>query len=403
LHACPALSCSEWQVRKAAADTLAATAAALLEEPAASAGALAATAAAAGNGGGGGGGGERQGQAQGVAALEGVAPAMLAALERYVRYDRVPQVRTAAAAALQQLRRVPRLQQEQRPPPGQLQGGGNGKGAAAAAAGPAHVAAPQAGSPLRGLGRSGTSLHAAIAERRQQLKASGERRRPPDVEVYSPAGGGSAEWERSEPAAAAAAAGKPLLHGGGGSCVGSADGGEWEAARGRIRAWAGGGFGAPVPSPPQAASPLAAQQLRGRAAAEHAEVVLPRPPSPDVFRTADEALYCLKLEAEAREARRRRPWATRPSSPAQPPAAADDDNGLPLPRWSPAGAAPPQALAHTGPAERQVWRANPLAEAQTGGGGRPFGVAAAAHCVHHIERPQVCSRSFSCRWCCCSM
>ena len=94
-----AMQRNEWQVRKAAADTLAALVQTLLADggPAAAPGVAAHA---------------QQGQQQGLAALQNLAPEMAAAVG-HIRYDRIPQVRQAVAALLLQLQRLPGLQQEQ--------------------------------------------------------------------------------------------------------------------------------------------------------------------------------------------------------------------------------------------------------------------------------------------------
>lgn len=432
---CLPLCRSEWQVRKAAADTLAVLAETLLAggKPASDGAHALAPAAAAAKGVAGSGATHQQQQEQGVAALESIAPAIVAAVTQYVKYDRIPQVRQAAAAVLLHLYRLPGLQQEERPPAHQLPGGRGAAGPRSGrpAAGPAHgkaaaptaeaTDAPAAAAPAlaaaspKGLRHSRESLQAVIAERRQQLKAAGWQPAAAVV-VYGPAGD-----SRKTPAAGAAASAPPSGVGHA-SSVGSADG-DWPAAQDRIRAWAG----AAEPLPPLAPRPVQDEQQpqqpkqQGERDAAAAAPLLAslrlRPPSADVFQAAAEVMERLHPQHAAR---RRRAWGSYPASPvkhgiggsgasgaasqtaAVQAAAQDAPLEMHLPPAPAGGLAATQALA-----EEHVWRENPLAQSAEGPVlSRPHaqaaagaGAAAAAGagqlapqavpCVHHIEHPKV--------------
>ncbi len=71
----------EWQVRKAATDTLAVLVAALLQQQQQQ--------------------GAESAPESGLAALVAAQPQLLAAVEQHVKYDRIPQVRQAAVALCQ--------------------------------------------------------------------------------------------------------------------------------------------------------------------------------------------------------------------------------------------------------------------------------------------------------------
>ena len=230
-------------MRKAAADTLTALVDAVAgpDPAAAAAGSAAATVAGAGSG---------------AAALECIATEARAAVEQYLRYDRIPQVRQAAAALLRRLRHsrlAPGQHHHQRQTQPQEADASN---SAAAEALKAATHAPTA-SPAQGLAASRSALKSLIVQRRQQLKqAVGQAQ--PAVQVYGGGGGddgvqaSSAAGSMAPPPAAALYGSKHV--GGGGSSVGSAAAdddeddnnwgretlhGEAGAGTGRIRAWAG--------------------------------------------------------------------------------------------------------------------------------------------------------------------
>ena len=232
---------------------------------------------------------------QGLVALEVLAPDMAAAVEAHLKYDRIPQVRQAAAATLQLLGRVPGMQLSQQPavPAGPAQPASRPASAAGQApAVPAAAAAAHATAPAGGLSQARSNLQAIIAERRRQLQDAG----------WQPSGAAEVQvYGERKAAAAAGATGRA-------SSSGSADeaqDGPWSGER--IRAWAGGGD---------------EEQQAQQAAEEEAddagrEPEGARPPSAAAFQRAAEALQWLDGEPAQQAARKRRGWGSRPPSPAK--------------------------------------------------------------------------------------
>lgn len=390
---CCALAGSEWQVRKAAADTLAALADALLADPAAAAGG-GGPAQLAGGGSScdaGQGGRQGQGQAQGLDALNSMAPAVSAAVEQHLKYDRIPQVRQAAAAVLQRLQRLPGMlpPQEQRPPAQQLSSGaGAGRRGAAPTAGEAaalatedaaHAAAALPG--LTALGRCRGNLKAIIAERRRQLQQSG----------WQPAAAAAKAWRGSDDCDGSEVDGYRA----GGLRQASGNGSPEE---GGIAAWQPGGQHS------EEQGPLAP----GRDGSAGMAGAL-RPPSAEAFTVAAGALGRLQLAEEqpGAAARKRRGWGSLPASPAKlgsPSRRLDRD--IPVQVFAPP-ARPHSAAGSTGygaapvagvPAAQQaghMWRENPLAHSGEARAGQAAPALAApapqppSGAVHHIEHPEV--------------
>ena len=341
-------TCSEWAVRKAAADTLA-----LLTETLLAASSSDAPSAA--------------GQQQGLAALEALAPDMAAAVEQHLKYDRIPQVRQAAATALQLLGRVPGMQPQQQQvaaagpaQPAARPGSATGQAAAA----PAVPAAARAAAPAGGLSQARSNLQAIIAERRRQLQDAGWLPNgPAEVQVY----GGQK----------AGAAGMAACRASSSGSADEAAGGTWSGDR--IRAWAGGAGG----EEEEAQQAVAAEA--GGAAAKHAGT---RPPSAAAFQSAAEALQWLDGEPAQQAARKRRGWGSRPASPAKPGGRDAEAGDVPVHIY-----APPHPPAQQQQQQQQhLWRENPLAaSAEAALGQAAVGPAptapAAVPCTHHIEHP----------------
>lgn len=337
-------------MRKAAADTLA-----LLAETLLSAGGSNAPSAAA------------QPQ-QGLAALEVLAPDMAAAAEAHLKYDRIPQVRQAAAAALQLLGRVPGMQLSQQPavPAGPAQPASRPASAAGqastvpAAAAAAH--ATHATAPAGGLSQARSNLQAIIAERRRQLQDAG----------WQPSGAAEVQVYGGRKAAAAAVAARSA------SSSGSADeaeDGPWSGER--IRAWAGG-------DDEGQRAQQAAEEEEGDARDQPAAA---RPPSAAAFQSAAEALQWLDGEPAQQAARKRRGWGSRPASPAKQQGGKDAGHGVPVHIYAPQPQPPQQQQ------QQQLWRENPLAASaeapgQAGMGPVPTAAPATVQCTHHIEHPQ---------------
>ncbi|KAL4437400.1 hypothetical protein ABPG75_004539 [Micractinium tetrahymenae] len=394
-----AMQRGEWQVRKAAADTLTGLCKALLADSAAlhaAGGAPLCTQ-----------------QQQGLAALEGIAPAMAAAVEQHLRYDRIPKVRQAAASLLQLLQHVPGIQQqEQRPPAQQLQHGrlrASGSAAEdashAAAAGDAPAAFQAAGAApgdaaasalapaASGLGRCRDNLKVLIADRRRQLQASGELAAAAAVKAWRPGGEG-------------AGPGKPLRFGGGSSKA-STDG------EPGIRAWEDGRERPVAPAAPAAEADEPPPVQQGSRATSNGS----RPPSAEAFAVAAAALGRLAPAGPA--AARRRGWGSQPASPVKqgspakrasrnlpvqvfvarsPPPAAP--GGLPATSVIAAGHAE-QADAPVAPQAESIWRQNPLAQSADepaaaaaqratapAAAVQQAGAALAVPCVHHVQHAQ---------------
>lgn len=403
-------------MRKAAADTLAGLCTALMAPQAAPAAAEEAAQSV-----------RQEHQQQGLAALEGIAPAMAAAVQRHLKHDRIPQVRQAAAALLQLLRHAPGMQpQEPRPPAQQLRHGGlaAGEGAAAAlgplTAGCEAAAVDVLAPPLDGPGRGRGDLKALIADRRRQLRESGERAAAAAVKAWrlGSAGGDFGKL------------------GGGGSSTGSADDEPGIPAWCELRN---------MPAEPAAAAAEAAAEAGVLAAGLQDARVLgagSRPPSAEAFAAAAAALARLAPPERQQQAQpaapaaRRRGWGSEPASPAKqgspvkrssadvpvqvflarspPPAAPAGLSAAPVAgdgqRGATAGACvphgEPQASLHS------VWRRNPLAQSAEGPDstveelGRAAAAAApmklsagpALPCAHHVQTPQVGGGSRALCW-----
>lgn len=407
-----ACHCREWQVRKAAANTLAGLCEAMLTGEAAQHAAADAPPC-----------GSQQHQQQGLAALAGVVPAIAAAVEQHLKYDRIPQVRQAAAVVLQLLQRVPAMQpQEQRRPMQQLQPGmprsvvGTAAEAQHAAADQSRLAALQeaaAGNasapPISGPGRWQGDLRALIAERRRQLQASGEQA----------AAAAAKAWRLDS---GSGVLGKPGLQpASGGSSTGSAEEGLG------IFAWMDSMAAARVPAAQAAA--VAAAPIGGgpesgvKGPTNGASMAAgggSRPPSAEAFEVAVAALG--RLASPERQQRalpatlavvHRSGWASLSASPAKQGGPAKQSSmDLPVQmlvsRSPPPGAYRGGRAAAAGLAEDQgaaagavaihmdqhsahsVWRQNPLAEPwrEPAGAGQEQRATAAA-CTHHLHTPQV--------------
>lgn len=336
--------CSEWAVRKAAADTLALLAETLLAASSSDAPCAA-------------------GQQQGLAALEALAPDMAAAVEQHLKFDRIPQVRQAAATALQLLGRVPGMQSQQQPvaatgpaQPAARPGSATGQAAAVSAA----PAAARGAAPAGGLSQARSNLQAIIAERRRQLQDAGWLPKgPAEVQVY----GGQKAGAAGMAACCASSSGS----------ADEAEGGTWSGDR--IRAWAGGA------GDEQEEAQQAVAAEAGGAAVKHAGT---RPPSAAAFQSAAEALQWLDGEPAQQAARKRRGWGSRPASPAKQGGSDAEAGDVPVHIY-----APPHPPAQQ---QQHLWRKNPLAASaeaalgQAAAGPAPT-APAAVPCTHHIEHP----------------
>lgn len=369
----------------------------------------------------------QQHQQQGLAALQGVAPAIAAAVEQHLKYDRIPQVRQAAAALLQLLQRVPGMQpQEQRWPAQQLRPGGPAAGDSTAAEvhqaaqGP-HAALREAaahGAQAPVLNQPGASrgdLKALITERRRQLQASGEQAAAAAIKAWR-FGSGSGDLGKPE-----------LLLGSGGSSTGSA------GERPGIPAWEDS-RGAQQPASATQAAEQAAAGIAGRTQAAAAAPATQatgaagggsRPPSAEAFAVATAALGCLASPEQQQRAvpaaapGRRRGWASGPASPAKQGSPARQSRAdVPVQVFVARSPPPVGHAGLTGDAEQgetaeagashvdrvahSVWRENPLAELAlelAGTEEEEQGAAAAAAaqpaaalavpCMHHVQTPQV--------------